>query len=270
MVQPLSEQEVNGAEFDHQPCEVKRKLIVCSTPRSGSYLLCRAMISNGIGVPHEYFNGINASVISSRFGLDKVTSPELEVDGKERRAFIAALLDRRTVNGIFAAKIQGGQFHQYFKNSEDAELFQGAHFVYLYRQDLLSQAISFHISLLTGRWGRDETVTTAARNNPQFFDNNLIANRMNELAEQGKQWLLFFARNGISPLVFNYEAIKDDLAGALLKIVTTFALPISSREFSYAESGPETSSGGARLKSEIRAYFLRANSRISTMNSSIL
>ena len=83
------------------------------------------MIHHGIGVPHEYFNGINAGVISSRLGLDKVTSRELEVDGKERQAYIAALLEHRTVNGIFAAKIQGGQFAQYFKNSEGIGLFPG-------------------------------------------------------------------------------------------------------------------------------------------------
>jgi LPS sulfotransferase NodH len=263
MVQRLSELQVSGADFDRPPCQVKRKLVICSTPRTGSYLLCRAMIHYGIGVPHEYFNGINAGIISARFGLDRITSRELEVDGKERRAYIAALLEHRTVNGIFAAKIQGGQFGQYFKNSEGIELFQGARFIYLYREDLLSQAISFHVSLLTGRWGPDDTVATTPSTNPQFFDNDLIASRMNVLAVQDMEWRLFFARNGILPLVFSYEAIKDDLAGALLKIVASFALPIFSRDFSYVESASDAPGDGAASKSEIRARFLRANRRIS-------
>jgi LPS sulfotransferase NodH len=262
MIEPLTESQINSAKFDQPRCPVKTKLIICSTPRSGSYLLCRALIRHGIGIPHEYFNGINAGVISSRLGLDKVTSPELEVDGKERRAYIAALLEHRTVKGIFAVKIQGGQFAQYFKSSEGIELFRGARFIYLYREDLLSQAISFHVSLLTGRWGTDDTVATTPSSNPQFFDNDLIASRMNVLAVQDMQWRLFFARNGTSPLVFSYEAIKDDLAGALLKIVTSFALPVLSRDFSYVESVSD-SSGDAPLKSEIRAGFLRANRRIS-------
>ncbi len=221
------------------------------------------MIHHGVGVPHGYFNGINAGIISSRFGLNRVTSRELEVDGEERRAYIAALLKHRTVNGIFAAKIQGGQFAQYLQNSKGIELFQGARFIYLYREDLLSQAISFHVSLLTGRWGPDDTVSTTPSSNPQFFDNDLIVSQMNVIAEQDKQWRLFFARNGISPLVFTYETIKDDLAGALLKIVTSFALPMPTQDFSYVEGASDRSSDGAPPKSEIRARFLRANRRIS-------
>ena len=111
------------------------------------------MIHHGIGIPHEYFNGINAGIISTRYGLGKITSRDLETDGQARRAYIAALLDRRTKNGIFAAKIHRGQFRQYFQNSGNLELFQGAHFIYVYREDLIAQAISFHVSLLTGRWG---------------------------------------------------------------------------------------------------------------------
>ena len=34
------------------------KILICSTPRSGSYMLCRYMINAGLGVPHEYFNPI--------------------------------------------------------------------------------------------------------------------------------------------------------------------------------------------------------------------
>ena len=80
MIKPLTKSQVNSGDFDQPPCPVKIKLIICSTPRSGSYLLCRAMIRHGIGVPHEYFNGINAGFISSRLGIDRVTSRELEVD----------------------------------------------------------------------------------------------------------------------------------------------------------------------------------------------
>ena len=39
-------------EFTGEPL----KIFICSTPRSGSYMLCRYMINAGLGVPHEYFN----------------------------------------------------------------------------------------------------------------------------------------------------------------------------------------------------------------------
>jgi LPS sulfotransferase NodH len=262
MIEPLSEKQVNSADLDQPPCPVTAKIIICSTARSGSYLLCRSMIHHGIGVPHEYFNGINAATIGSRLGVGTLTVGDLEVDGSARQAYTAALLKHRTVNGIFATKIQGGQFSQYFKNSEGDELFQGARFIYLYREDLLAQAISFHVSLLTGRWGVDDTVTTQPASDLNFFDNHLIANRMEILAAQDMQWRLFFARNGISPLIFTYEGIKDDLYGTLLKIVTSFALPISSRNFSYIERVSEFSDPGVPSKTEIRDRFLQQNRRV--------
>jgi hypothetical protein len=86
MVKPLSESEVNSAKFDQPPCPIKTKLIICSTPRSGSYLLCHAMIHHRIGVPHEYFNGLNASTIGPRIGAGNIATPQLEVDGPARGA----------------------------------------------------------------------------------------------------------------------------------------------------------------------------------------
>src|SRR5580704_861797 len=45
------------------------KIFICSTPRSGSYMLCRFMINAGLGVPHEYFNPVIMRQIAPRFGL---------------------------------------------------------------------------------------------------------------------------------------------------------------------------------------------------------
>jgi trehalose 2-sulfotransferase len=252
---PLTEAQVNSAAFDQPHSTPRVKIIICSTPRSGSYLVCRAMIHHGIGVPHEYFNGLNASVIGARFGLGTIYSSHLAVNGPERRAYISALLQRRTVNGIFAAKIQGGQFGQYFKNAMSPTLFEGARFIYLYREDLLAQAISFHVSLLTGRWGPGNEATTAPVANPNFFDHNLIVNRMQIIADQDREWRLFLARNATSPLFLSYEAVRDNLAGALSRIAARLRLGISCRNFSYVEV-PPTETAGIPSKSEIKARFL--------------
>jgi hypothetical protein len=55
------------------------------------------------------------------------------------------------------------------------------------------------ISLLAGRWGGDDTVSTTSSSNLQFFDNDLITAQMNALAEQDMKWRLFFSRNSESP-----------------------------------------------------------------------
>jgi trehalose 2-sulfotransferase len=257
MVEPLTESEVNSSRFDQPPGALATKLIICSTPRSGSSLLCRAMMHHGIGIPHEYFNGLNASAIAPRLGAGDVASPELEVDGAARRRYIAALIGHRTINGIFAVKIQGGQFAQYFNRSLNTPLFHGAHFIHLRRGDLLAQAISFHVALLTGRWGRDGTTTTRVVQNPQFFDRAAIDNLLHVLADQDREWRLSFAHHGIVPLSLTYEGIKDDLPGALRNIATYTNLALPSYEFDYCESAPGEFRGPDEpAKSAIRQWFI--------------
>ena len=73
------------------------------------------MIHAGIGIPHEHFNSLNAGVIGARYGLGTITSGDLETEAK-RRPYITALLEHRTVNGVFAAKVQRGQHRQYFND----------------------------------------------------------------------------------------------------------------------------------------------------------
>ena len=71
-----SEHQVSSELLD-QPAfaGAPRKLFICSTPRSGSYLLCRYMINAGLGVPHEYFNPIIMRQIAPRFGLGDDVAP---------------------------------------------------------------------------------------------------------------------------------------------------------------------------------------------------
>ena len=157
-------------------------------------------------------------------------------------------------------KSKGDNLRSISETSMGIELFQGAHFIYLYREDLLAQAVSFHVSLLTGRWGPDSTVSTNPVPHPQFFDNTLIENRMQILADQDREWRLFFARNTISQLTFSYEAIRDDIAGALRKIVKSFAIHLPSCEFEYVEAlQTETGAPGEPTKSDIKKRFMPVN-----------
>jgi len=114
-------------EFTDQP----KKILICSTPRSGSYLLCRQMINAGLGIPHEYFNPIVMRQMAPRLGLESDIrgltwsprlGPESYVRGwkdrllfRRRRApaaelaflrkYLGFLLTRRCQGGIFAAKV---------------------------------------------------------------------------------------------------------------------------------------------------------------------
>jgi len=110
-----------------------RRLVICSTPRSGSYLLCRQMINAGLGLPTEYFRERTVGRLRARWGLAP-GDDDAYVDELEAR--------RTTDNGVFAAKIQGHQLAAHPRVRE--RLLERADvLVLLYRRDLLAQAVSW-------------------------------------------------------------------------------------------------------------------------------
>ncbi len=255
------ELEVNGQPFDRLPCPVRTKIFICATQRSGSYLLCRAMIHHGIGVPHEYFHHLHIPMIGPRCGLPALADADrLRTDRDLRRAYIAALLQRRTFSGVFAVKVQGGEFAAYLDNDEGMQLFQDAYFIHLHRRDLLSQAISRHVAFLTGRWGNDDTVTTPPVENPDFFDSAQIIRHANAIAAEDASWRLFFTQNGIRPLTMCYESLTADIGGSMRGIVERFALNLPTRDFEYTEL-PRKPAPQEPCRSIIRERFLRAHRR---------
>jgi LPS sulfotransferase NodH len=255
-----TELQLSSAAFDRPRCPIEAKLFICTTGRTGSWLLCRALIHHGIGVPHEYFNPRYIPVIAARYGIEASSDDQRwAADSDARRSYIAALQERRTVNGIFASKIHWSQFAAYLQNREGAELLNGGHFIYLYREDLLAQTLSFHVAIETGRWGSDSATTTGPLPAPRFFDTKLIAERMRRLVDANGNWRLFFASNGLSPVVLTYEGIRNNTAGALRTIVERFGLRVPATSLDYVEDGPqEIRDEGVPPRAEIRAHFLKA------------
>ena len=260
-----SEMQVSEGLFDQPPCPVRAKVFICATERTGSWLLCRAMFHHGIGVPHEYFNNKHTGLIGPRFGIQALADGrQLGSDSIARRAYIEALLDRRTANGIFAAKIHWWRFAAYLDNPEGVELFQGAHFIHLYREDLLGQAITFHLSKETGRWVNDDAVVTPPASSARFFDADVIDKRMETLAKSEMNWRLFFARNSIFPLSVSYERMRDDLPGVLHDIAGSLGLDVPAESLEYVEEGPKAErDAGAPPRSSIKAKFLLAHQRVT-------
>jgi LPS sulfotransferase NodH/GT2 family glycosyltransferase len=257
-----SERQISSELLDQPPCPVRAKIFICSTPRTGSYFLCRAMIHHGIGIPHEYFHLLHATIIGPRVGIDALQdSWLLKTDAGVRRAYIREVMNRRTVNGIFSAKVQWSELARFLNNPEGLELFQNGHFLYLYREDLLAQAISLHISHQTGRWGFDDPATLAPRPEPNFLDNASINKSLQEISMHDMAWRRFFALNQISPLTVSYESLIDDTGSVLRSMVESFGLEVCSTDFGYTE---ERYARDPRVPpaSEIKAHFLNAHQQV--------
>ena len=192
----------------------RRRVVICSTPRSGSYLLCRQMINAGLGVPTEYFRLRTMTLLATRWGVAADDVP----------AYLDALEAHRTTdNGVFAAKIQWDQLVQH--PGARARLIGRADLlVHLYRTDVVAQAVSWQISLATGYWSFDATRGPRARDvTLDGVEHTLRLAGL--LVQQDRAWEALLARLDRPVLRVAYESYVRDQPGLLGRIATELELP---------------------------------------------
>lgn len=275
MARIYSELEIVSEMFDQPEWRgvMPTKIIICSSPRSGSWMLCRYMLQNGLGVPAEYFNRLHLPGLAARFGVRRVEDLDWLTPGRIRRwvtrrfgrdprsefmtSYVAALFARRTVNDVFAAKVQWLQYLDVLDNPAGRRLLRDARCIYLYRKDIVDQAISLHISTLTGRWGPGDEITSVPAGEPNYLDTVAIAEHVRRLAEEELGWQHWFAANRVSCLNISYEEFIRDTDHYMKEIalfcgLSSDALPLLYRE----ESAPRAARASVPSRAEIRTFFL--------------
>jgi len=277
-----SEQQMSSDLLDQPPFHgAPRKVFICSTPRSGSYMLCRFMINAGLGVPHEYFNPIVMRQIAPRLGLGSAGErlkwrppgrrDRLPFAGSARaaeidflRRYSDALVPRRCQSGIFAAKIHFEQYVAVLDNPVGRTLLDGALFVYLHREDLLMQAISARFAFATGRWSTDSAVTTTPEPGADLFDRAAIDRIMHMLADSDKGWRMFFARNGIAPVAISYEALRADPFAFVCRLAEQLGCDKAQLPRDYDEPGPPSGADPVLPdRQAVARHYLAGTRRIS-------
>jgi len=190
-----------GANYDSEGELARRKLIICSAPRTGSYELCRFLTAAGIGTPHEYFNPNYATRLAQRWGI---SGDPLGQDNIQ--AYIESLLARRVRNGIFAAKLQYGQYRAFLENPRGLRFLCDATFVHLYRPDVLRQFQSLRVSSVSGRWDYSERTSTPPQ--PDSVEGALSSLRVLLQSDAGLRGLFFLV--GKTPLLITTKDIIEE------------------------------------------------------------
>ncbi|HTV90534.1 MAG TPA: Stf0 family sulfotransferase [Stellaceae bacterium] len=244
----LTGELLDQPEFIGEPI----KIFICSTPRSGSYMLCRYMVNAGLGVPHEYFNPVIMRQIAPRLGLgDSVAAlqwrhkslrdrlpfrtPDRVAEERFLAAYIDRLLPRRCQHGVFAAKIHFDQYFSVLDNPTGRRLLDGALFIHQFREDLLRQAVSRNFSYVTGRWGDDDTVTTAPMPQGDLLDPIGIDRELQTLADEDREWRVLLARNGLSPMSVSYEQLCNDPSAFVAAIAVRLGIDPATLRHGYSE-----------------------------------
>ena len=191
-------------DFDFDPAGVPTKFYaICTTPRSGSTLVCSQLWREGrMGAPREYFN-LNGDL----FRLQAL------LQCRNIAHYTDELLRRRTSpNGVFGLKLFFDHWHT-FLSSGRLERFGKMKFVHLQRRDRVAQAVSRVIATQTGLWDS----ATAARGAATYDFDAVLAAR-DGIEKQHRAWEQAFARLKAHPLELVYEEFCEDPAHHVAQI----------------------------------------------------
>jgi len=222
--------------------------LICTLPRSGSWLLAHGLRATGLaGRPEEYFWDQLRSAYAARWGLP----PEVP----QERFMRAALRAGSTPNGVFGAKLHWFELRQLVTRLGAARpsparparqlvdaAFARPRFVRLIRQDKVRQALSYHRALRTGEWWKpDRQRRTAGSEPPMDFQRVQALESM--LAQHEAEWNRFFAHGGATPLVITYEELCENYGGVVRRVL----------KFIGAESGRPVRIGAPVLERQADA-----------------
>ena len=233
----------------------KKSYLICTTPRSGSTLLCELLTATGIaGRPDEYFqqlrstgapmtprdylDGVAADVVppveqhedelADRFLYDPGRFPDFE-------GYLDWVVDRSTTpNGVFAAKIMwpymaglvaGLSSVPWLRGIEgpDALLsraFPGMRYVWLRRLDKVRQAVSLWKAIQTWRWRQDAAQNggpaCAAKLRYSF---EAIDHLRRRLVSSDRAWEIYFEQTESNPLTLTYEDFVPDIDATVNRLL---------------------------------------------------
>ena len=170
----------------------RQRYVFFMTPRSGSTAMCEMMSRTGrLGHPHEYFSGDQMAFFSAVLRVPFGWPPAFDyVDALSRSC--------KSDNGVFGFQIEYDRFVAQGERFMDH--FAGWPVVYLTRQDVLAQAISFFFASEGNRWSNFAKETREVA-----FDRCKLLTYVKTLLRHMKGFEAMFVARGIKPLRLYYE-----------------------------------------------------------------
>ena len=210
--------------------------VICTNPRSGSWLLSEGLASTGLaGNPREWFNIHQEQQHRARWRMEHSTDLTFAMYLGQARA------ESTTANGISGIKLHYNQLLELAKRMAMFERFRGltapqlmskvipnANYLWLIRRDKLRQAISFQIAASTSEWWKTEDAATSRHEGRAChakFDAHAIARIQAALTENDFRWQACFQENEITPFVVYYEDLAADYLGVIRSVLKWLRIP---------------------------------------------
>lgn len=232
--------------------------LICATPRTGSTLLCGLLASTKVaGQPESYFRKPDEQLWAARWGIARSSDGAFEYSGFVR----AALAAGRTGNGVFAARIMWGTLDHLADRLATVHpasrgggldllnrTFGQMGFVFLHRDDVLAQAVSWHRAEQTNVWHRTHPEGPKRPEQEPRFDFDQISELLQTIEAHNSAWRAWFASVGVRPHVVRYEDLDADPVGTTREILDFLGLEVPS--------GHSIETRNRRLADELNARWI--------------
>lgn len=216
-----------------------KSYILCSTPRTGSTLLCDLLkATKTCGAPDSFFMADADPHWLTVWGMPVGGDPA-------DRGYCTAMLKGAVTAGKGGTNVFGlrlmwsdlsalsaliGTVHPGLDRDSDrlTAAFGDVVYIHLRRGDKLAQAVSMVKAEQTGLWHIAPDGTEVERLAPPAqaeYDYTRIAAKMAELQAYDTAWTDWFEAEGITPITIGYESLSNDPGSAVNRICAALGVP---------------------------------------------
>ena len=264
----LAELEMASPVFDGKEELPQHRYLILSTPRSGSYWLCRRLWQAGLGLPFEYLNRLHLQRFARRWNLP---DPNLDqrrgwgrlkanlrqwsslrpsairssnVDSLE--AYLEGVQQRRSLSGWFGLKVQPVHLEELKIDVE--QRFSSWMLLPLLRKDQRRQLASYLFSRVSGAYDLGVITSTRGESLNRLIDPILQERIANLLAAQNKFILQTAKSRTLQPLWLEDLLLcsPEDLKRTLIPY-----LPVLAKDDKILQSIQRRSDPLHRIKQEL-------------------
>lgn len=212
--------------------------VICTSPRSGSTLLCRLLRETGIaGFPGSHFHEPSLEKWLGYYGLrkDQFSDPKDALTA----VFRAAIAYGKGDSQIFGLRLQRHSFDFFMEQlsvlhpslpddkSRINAAFGNTLYVHLTRKNKLDQAISYVKAKQSGLWHMAPDGTEIERlSEPKepVYDAAAIAAQLEVSERMEAEWRDWFREEGVKPLTVTYDELSTAPYATLLRALNALGV----------------------------------------------
>ena len=210
--------------------------ILCSTPRSGSTLLCGLLQQAGCGRPDSYFRRQSLADFARDWGMACHDTDSIAFSTEYLQAVLA---HSKGAGRIFGLRIMAetlpelsDRLRKVFPGVASARerietAFGSCVYVHLFREDKVAQAVSLWKAKTTGLWhlaSDGSELERTAPNGEPIYDRQAIGALVREATCQDDAWRTWFIQHTVEPVRLSYESLSRDPQGSLRMVLAALGL----------------------------------------------